>query len=189
MERRSMRLEIRERILLCRSLAKFLDGELRPPVITGNFNLHFNDIAGLKRVGAGLEVVPHLGFALSGPVGQAQRQVGGPVTLAAELLLRDGEKLRDRLPFVFRDIAEEDGFGMRGKQRALTHERRLTAAAVPGVAARERSPVLRCRAVAVARPARLSAERGHGARGSQRRRRGALRRRGAGCFDLLASSE
>ena len=125
----SMRLEIRQRILLDRSLTKLLDGELGAPVPTGNFNLRFHHIASFEGVGTGLEVIPHPGFALSCPVGQTQRQVSSSVTLAAELLLGDSEKLRDRLPFMFGDIAEEDGFSMRGNHRGLTHERELMAVA------------------------------------------------------------
>src|SRR5882757_9041884 len=51
-------LEIGQRILLRSGLAELLDRKLRSSVVAGDFNLHFNDIAGLKRVRTGLEVVP-----------------------------------------------------------------------------------------------------------------------------------
>ena len=67
-----MRLEISQRILFRGSLAKLFDRELWPAVPAGNFNLHFQDVAGLEGLGAGLPVVPHPGFALAGAVAQPQ---------------------------------------------------------------------------------------------------------------------
>ena len=126
-----MRLEIGQRIFVLCCLPKLLNRKLRPAVIAGYLNLDFNNIPGLERLGAGFKVVPHLRFALSGAVRQPQRQIDGAVALAAELLLRDSEEVRDRLALVFRDFAEEDGLRMSWKQRALTHRGSLTAAVGP----------------------------------------------------------